>query len=157
LSRGASGKCTAHGGGRCCKEPGCEKLSQGAGGKCRPHRGGVRCKELGCEKYSVSAGKCIAHGGGQRCDEPGCEKLSKSAGGKCTAHGGGQLQQGRARLDGLSGKLEGIVELEGEMMSQDVVDESVVPSGDQRDDAYFESDKSSDDTGQNAPLRWAAL
>jgi hypothetical protein len=41
LSAGAGGRCKAHGGGRICDEPGCEKSSKGSDGKCLDHSGGI--------------------------------------------------------------------------------------------------------------------
>jgi hypothetical protein len=51
----------------------CEKLCVGASGKCTAHGGGgQRCNEIGCRKLSLGAsGKCKGHGGSQHYDGPG--------------------------------------------------------------------------------------
>ena len=84
-------RCIAHGGGRRCDEPGCDKIAlgyKGTASKCFGH-GEVTCIEPGCAKAARGpSGRCISHGGGKRCTEPGCDKGAEGSTGKCYAHGG---------------------------------------------------------------------
>jgi hypothetical protein len=47
LYRYTTGLCAAHGGGKLCQEPDCEKWDAGFG-FCRSHGGGKRCNVEGC-------------------------------------------------------------------------------------------------------------
>jgi hypothetical protein len=90
-SRGASGLCVKHGGGKRCTEDGCTKGAQGATDFCVQHGGGKRCEEDGCTKSAEGATSlCVQHGGGKRCKENGCTKGAKGATDLCVQHGGGK-------------------------------------------------------------------
>jgi hypothetical protein len=86
-----TGKCKAHGGGKRCSELGCRSSAQDRTDKCKAHGGGKRCSELGCESSAVgTTDKCKAHGGGKRCSELGCKASARDKTDKCIAHGGGK-------------------------------------------------------------------
>jgi len=73
-----------------CSEPNCKSWTQ-PGGKCKAHGGGKRCEHPGCDKAAqgASSSRCFSHGGGRKCNEDGCEKKAQGASGLCVAHGGG--------------------------------------------------------------------
>ncbi|PIM98763.1 hypothetical protein CDL12_28750 [Handroanthus impetiginosus] len=90
-SRGASGLCIAHGGGRRCQRPGCHKGAEGRTAFCKAHGGGRRCEFLGCTKSAEGRTEfCIAHGGGRRCSHEGCIRAARGKSGLCIRHGGGK-------------------------------------------------------------------
>jgi hypothetical protein len=67
--------CTAHGGGKRCKEVGCAKSALGDTEHCIAHGGGMRCQHAGCLTAARPGTlNCIAHGEGRRCKEEGCTK-----------------------------------------------------------------------------------
>lgn len=89
-AQGSTRFCIAHGGGRRCTFPGCDK---GARDKffCAAHGGGKRCKFDGCNKSAVGGSNlCTAHGGGRRCSVEGCDKSAQSSTKFCVKHGGGK-------------------------------------------------------------------
>jgi hypothetical protein len=89
---GSTDFCKAHGGGKRCKEAGCDKSAAGSTDFCKAPGGGKRCKEAGCDKSARHGATdfCIAHGGGKRCKEAGCDKSARGATDFCKAHGGGK-------------------------------------------------------------------
>jgi hypothetical protein len=90
-ARDLKGKCSAHGGGRRCGEPGCTKgAAQGPACRCKQHGGSGRCPVPECKKASVNGvGNCSLHLGGRRCIEPGCMKGAASGPtSQCAKHGG---------------------------------------------------------------------
>ncbi|KAK8453154.1 hypothetical protein SEVIR_5G238300v4 [Setaria viridis] len=93
-ARGASGRCIAHGGGRRCQKPGCQKGAEGRTIYCKAHVGGRRCQFLGCTKSAEGrTDHCIAHGGGHRCSHEGCSRAARGKSGLCIKHGGGKRCQ----------------------------------------------------------------
>ncbi len=93
LSQGTTLYCIAHGGGRRCTFPNCNK---GARGKlyCSKHGGGKRCIANNCTKSAVGGSNyCTTHGGGRRCLFDGCTKSAQSSTTFCVKHGGGRLCQ----------------------------------------------------------------
>ena len=44
-----------------CNEPGCPKSAHGKTSKCVAHGGGRRCDEPSCQKLAKQSGDCIAH------------------------------------------------------------------------------------------------
>ena len=89
-AQGSTRFCIAHGGGRRCTFPGCDK---GARDKhfCAAHGGGKRCKFEDCSKSAVGGSNlCTAHGGGRRCAVGGCDKSAQSSTKFCVKHGGGK-------------------------------------------------------------------
>lgn len=98
--RGARDKffCAGHGGGKRCFVPNCGKSAVGGSNMCTGHGGGKRCDhQSGCTK-SAQAGTrfCVKHGGGRKCVVQGCEKVARGRTSHCAAHGGGV----RCRMDG---------------------------------------------------------
>jgi hypothetical protein len=75
---GGTPHCKLHGGGKRCKEEGCDKLAPGNQDHCKQHGGGRRCQHEGCNKAAAAGGTehCKAHGGGRRCTHDGCSKVS---------------------------------------------------------------------------------
>ncbi|GMH22670.1 hypothetical protein Nepgr_024513 [Nepenthes gracilis] len=106
-SRGASGLCISHGGGRRCQKPGCHKGAEGRTAFCKAHGGGRRCEFLGCTKSAEGRTDfCIAHGGGRRCSHEGCTRAARGKSGLCIRHGGGkrcQTENCTRSAEGLSG------------------------------------------------------
>lgn len=78
---------------RQCQHVGCEKLSQGNTRLCIAHGGGRRCTHPGCNKGARDRFFCAAHGGGKRCSMAGCGKAAVGGSDLCTAHGGGKRCQ----------------------------------------------------------------
>ncbi|CAM9458546.1 unnamed protein product [Scytosiphon promiscuus] len=90
LSQGNTRLCIAHGGGRRCTHPGCNK---GARDRffCAAHGGGKRCGVAECGKAAVGGSDlCTGHGGGKRCQSPNCPKSAQSKTNFCVRHGGGR-------------------------------------------------------------------
>ena len=65
---------------------GCSKLARDGTVpfRCSRHGGGRRCPEPGCDKGGFAAEdggepRCSRHGGGRRCSEPGCDKSGLAA------------------------------------------------------------------------------
>jgi hypothetical protein len=80
--------CRAHGGGKRCRDPDCNKGAKGATLFCVTHGGGKRCLyPAGCTKGAEAATSfCCAHGGGKRCKyHRGCNKHVRK-GGMCKEH-----------------------------------------------------------------------
>jgi hypothetical protein len=92
--------CSAHGGGKRCKEEDCNKAARGDTGFCIAHGGGRRCQEDDCTKSARGdTGHCKAHGGGRRCQHAGFSKAAATGGTPCcVAHGGGR----RCKVEGCS-------------------------------------------------------
>ena len=86
-----TGRCSRHGGGARCLEPGCIKCARGTTGLCTSHGGGARCLEPGCIKAAQGkTGMCTLHGGGgARCIKPDCPKGAAGPTDRCIVHGGG--------------------------------------------------------------------
>ncbi|GAB2227643.1 hypothetical protein Droror1_Dr00009470 [Drosera rotundifolia] len=105
-SRGASGRCISHGGGRRCQRAGCPKGVEGKTPFCKAHGGGRRCEYLGCTKSAEGRTNCcIAHGGGRRCTYPeGCAHAARGRSGLCIRHGGGK----RCKVENCTKSAEGI-------------------------------------------------
>lgn len=58
---------------------------------CAAHGGGKRCKQAGCNKSAVGGSNlCTSHGGGRRCAVEGCQKSAQSSTKFCVKHGGGK-------------------------------------------------------------------
>ncbi|KAK1366528.1 WRKY transcription factor [Heracleum sosnowskyi] len=90
-SRGGSGFCIRHGGGRRCQDPGCDKGAEGKTMFCKRHGGGRRCYYLECTKSAEGrTNYCIGHGGGRRCSHDGCPHAARDKSGFCIKHGGGK-------------------------------------------------------------------
>ena len=69
----------------------CPKSAAGATGFCSAHGGGRRCTFLNCPSSAAGATDfCIAHGGGKRCTFPNCPKSALGATGFCITHKGGR-------------------------------------------------------------------
>ena len=98
--RGARDKffCAGHGGGKRCSIPNCGKSAVGGSNMCTGHGGGKRCEHSsGCSKSAQAGTKfCVKHGGGRKCVVQGCEKVARGRTSHCAAHGGGV----RCRMDG---------------------------------------------------------
>lgn len=107
-SRGGSGFCIRHGGGRRCQKSGCNKGAEGKTMFCKGHGGGRRCHYLECTK-SAEGGTdyCIGHGGGRRCSHDDCSHAARDKSGLCIKHGGGK----RCRMENCNKSAEGIVGL----------------------------------------------
>lgn len=96
LSRGSTGLCIAHGGGRRCQFQGCKSGAEGSGNSvfCKRHGGGRRCGVESCHKSARGGTRyCISHGGGRRCSYSGCGKAAVGSTPFCIAHGGGRRCQ----------------------------------------------------------------
>ena len=88
---GATGFCSAHGGGRRCTFLNCPKSALGATNFCSAHGGGKRCTFTNCPSSAAGATNfCVAHGGGKRCTFPNCPKSALGATGFCITHKGGR-------------------------------------------------------------------
>jgi len=102
---GKTKKCIIHGGGKRCEEPQCIKGAIGKNNKCKAHGGGNRCKEYGCKKSAKGGySKCVEHGGGNRCTEPGCKTSARIKNDKCIVHGGGPRCIESGCINGAIGK-----------------------------------------------------
>lgn len=91
-NKGARDKffCAAHGGGKRCKVDGCKKAAAGGTDLCTAHGGGRRCSVANCTKSAQSATPyCVKHGGGRQCSVEGCEKVARGRTANCASHGGG--------------------------------------------------------------------
>ncbi|KAI3904015.1 hypothetical protein MKW92_018253 [Papaver armeniacum] len=76
-TRGASGLCISHGGGRRYQKAGFHKGDEGRTVYYKAHGGGRRCQFLGCTKSAEGrTDSCIAHGGGRRCTHEGCARAA---------------------------------------------------------------------------------
>lgn len=84
---------------RQCQHAGCEKLSQGNTRLCIAHGGGRRCTHPGCNKGARDRFFCAAHGGGKRCSVADCGKAAVGGSDLCTGHGGGKRCQVRLSLE----------------------------------------------------------
>lgn len=78
---------------RQCQHSGCDKLSQGNTRLCIAHGGGRRCTHPGCNKGARDRFFCAAHGGGKRCSTSACGKAAVGGSDLCTGHGGGKRCQ----------------------------------------------------------------
>jgi hypothetical protein len=62
-SRGSSGLCVNHGGGRRCSKSECRRGARSNSSFCSKHGGGIRCKASGCDKGALSGSQfCHKHG-----------------------------------------------------------------------------------------------
>ena len=85
--------CRSHGGGRRCQTPDCPRAAQRATDFCIRHGGGVRCSVDGCTSGARGAtGKCFSHGGGRRCEREGCRRAVAARSTLCKHHAGSQLK-----------------------------------------------------------------
>ncbi|WOH06706.1 hypothetical protein DCAR_0626134 [Daucus carota subsp. sativus] len=107
-SRGGSGLCIRHGGGRRCQKPGCGKGAEGKTMFCKGHGGGRRCQYPECGKSAEGrTDYCIGHGGGRRCSHDGCPHAARDKSGFCIKHGGGK----RCMMENCKKSAEGIAGL----------------------------------------------
>lgn len=107
-SRGGSGYCIRHGGGKRCEKSGCDKGAEGKTMFCKGHGGGRRCHYLECKKSAEGrTDYCIGHGGGRRCTHDGCPHAARDKSGFCIKHGGGK----RCMMENCNKSAEGIASL----------------------------------------------
>uniref|UniRef100_A0A7S3V2B1 Uncharacterized protein n=1 Tax=Aplanochytrium stocchinoi TaxID=215587 RepID=A0A7S3V2B1_9STRA len=69
-----------------CKNKGCNRNSRGKSGLCVSHGGGRRCKKCLVRSARPYSEYCSAHGGGQRCRAPNCTKGAVNKTSFCRRH-----------------------------------------------------------------------